>query len=105
MSIFNFLKRKPKIVEPIIKVDPNQKVLKQFFIDYFKRKEIDEQWWGISKITVITFDKGVKVIVELARPGLLIGKAGHNVRALSAELEAIIGLPVTFTTHMVSVWN
>lgn len=91
MGILRFFGLKPK-------VDKNQQIVKDFFINYFKEKGIDETWWGVSKIEIKTDKHGVIVTVTLARPGLLIGKAGHNVRALCEQLSHLTGRSVSIKT-------
>jgi ribosomal protein S3 len=79
-------------------VDVNQKIVENFFDLYFIKHGISSEWWGIKQIIVKTTANKVEIAVHLLRPGLLIGKAGHNVRALSKQLSSIIGKPVTFYT-------
>lgn len=100
-KLFAFLLQpfRTKVVnETPLEPDVNDKVIKDFFINYFKQREIDETWWGISKITTITFENEVKIIIVLSRPGLLIGKAGHNVRSLCQQIGELVNKPVTIRT-------
>jgi len=46
---------------------------------------------GISRIEVERFPGKVKVYVHTAKPGVLIGRKGENVKILRKELEALVG--------------
>jgi small subunit ribosomal protein S3 len=46
---------------------------------------------GISRIEVERFPGKVKVIVHTAKPGVLIGRKGENVKQLRANLETLVG--------------
>jgi len=46
---------------------------------------------GVSRIEIERFPGKVKIIVHTARPGVLIGRKGENVKALRRKLEALVG--------------
>jgi small subunit ribosomal protein S3 len=46
---------------------------------------------GISRIEIERFPGKVKVIVHTAKPGVLIGRKGENVKKLRAHLETLVG--------------
>jgi len=46
---------------------------------------------GVSRIEVERFPGKVKVIVHTAKPGVLIGRKGENVKILRSQLEALVG--------------
>jgi len=46
---------------------------------------------GISTIEIERFPGKVKLYVHTAKPGILIGRSGENVKALRADLEALTG--------------
>ena len=46
---------------------------------------------GVSRIEIERFPGKVKIIVHTAKPGILIGRKGENVKKLRKELESIIG--------------
>jgi small subunit ribosomal protein S3 len=46
---------------------------------------------GVSRIDIERFPGKVKIIVHTAKPGILIGRKGENVKRLRQELEAIVG--------------
>jgi small subunit ribosomal protein S3 len=46
---------------------------------------------GVSRIEIERFPGNVKVFVHTAKPGVLIGRKGENVKALRKELEALVG--------------
>ncbi|HIE57062.1 MAG TPA: 30S ribosomal protein S3 [Anaerolineales bacterium] len=46
---------------------------------------------GVSRIEIERFPGKVKIIVHTARPGVLIGRKGENVKALRRKLEASVG--------------
>lgn len=49
---------------------------------------------GISKIEVERFPGNVKISVHTAKPGILIGKKGENVKEIRKRLEALIGMKI-----------
>jgi small subunit ribosomal protein S3 len=49
---------------------------------------------GISKIEVERFPGNVKISVHTAKPGILIGKKGENVKEIRKALEALIGMKI-----------
>ena len=46
---------------------------------------------GVSNIEIERFPGKVKIIVHTAKPGVLIGRKGENVKRLRANLEALVG--------------
>jgi len=46
---------------------------------------------GVSRIEVERFPGKVKVIVHTAKPGILIGRKGENVKKIRVSLEALVG--------------
>lgn len=46
---------------------------------------------GVSKIEIERFPGNVKIFVHTAKPGVLIGRKGENVKALRKSLEALVG--------------
>lgn len=46
---------------------------------------------GVSRIEIERFPGKVKITVHTAKPGILIGRKGENVKALRAKLEVLVG--------------
>jgi len=46
---------------------------------------------GVSRIEVERFPGKVKVIVQTAKPGILIGRRGENVKKIRQSLESVVG--------------
>jgi small subunit ribosomal protein S3 len=46
---------------------------------------------GVSRIEIERFPGKVKVIVHTAKPGILIGRKGENVKKIRQSLEALVG--------------
>ncbi|HEX6306126.1 MAG TPA: 30S ribosomal protein S3 [Anaerolineales bacterium] len=46
---------------------------------------------GVSRIEIERFPGKVKITVHTAKPGVLIGRKGENVKGLRANLEAMVG--------------
>jgi small subunit ribosomal protein S3 len=46
---------------------------------------------GVSRIEIERFPGKVKIIVHTAKPGVLIGRKGENVKRLRASLETLVG--------------
>jgi small subunit ribosomal protein S3 len=46
---------------------------------------------GVSRIEIERFPGKVKVVVHTAKPGVLIGRKGENVKKLRADLEQMVG--------------
>jgi small subunit ribosomal protein S3 len=46
---------------------------------------------GISRIEIERFPGKVKIVVHTAKPGILIGRKGENVKKLRAKLEELVG--------------
>ena len=44
---------------------------------------------GVSRVEIERFPGKVKVVVHTAKPGVLIGRKGENVKALRKELETL----------------
>ncbi len=49
---------------------------------------------GISKIEIERFPGNVKIQVHTAKPGILIGKKGENVKEIRKALEALVGIKI-----------
>lgn len=49
---------------------------------------------GISKIEIERFPGNVKIGVHTAKPGILIGKKGENVKEIRKALEALVGMKI-----------
>ncbi len=46
---------------------------------------------GVSQVEIERFPSKIKVIVHTAKPGILIGRKGDNVKKVRADLEALTG--------------
>ena len=46
---------------------------------------------GVSRIEIERYPGNVKIFVHTAKPGVLIGRKGENVKVLRKELEALVG--------------
>jgi small subunit ribosomal protein S3 len=46
---------------------------------------------GVSRIEIERFPGKVKVVVHTAKPGILIGRKGENVKKIRQRLEAVVG--------------
>ncbi|MBN1538020.1 MAG: 30S ribosomal protein S3 [Anaerolineales bacterium] len=46
---------------------------------------------GVSRIEIERFPGKVKVVVHTAKPGILIGRKGENVKKIRADLETLVG--------------
>ena len=46
---------------------------------------------GVSRIEIERFPGKVKIVVHTAKPGILIGRKGENVKKLRAKLEILVG--------------
>ena len=46
---------------------------------------------GVSRVEIERFPGKVKVIVHTAKPGILIGRKGENVKKIRQSLEAVVG--------------
>jgi small subunit ribosomal protein S3 len=49
---------------------------------------------GVSKIEIERFPGKIKVTVHTAKPGILIGRKGENVKALRRNLESEVGMKI-----------
>jgi small subunit ribosomal protein S3 len=46
---------------------------------------------GVSRIEIERFPGKVKVVVQTAKPGILIGRKGENVKKIRVDLETLVG--------------
>jgi small subunit ribosomal protein S3 len=46
---------------------------------------------GVSRIEIERFPGKVKIVVHTAKPGILIGRKGENVKKIRAKLEVLVG--------------
>jgi len=46
---------------------------------------------GVSRVDIERFPGKVKVIVNTAKPGILIGRKGENVKKIRQSLESVVG--------------
>ncbi|MCI0521359.1 MAG: 30S ribosomal protein S3 [Chloroflexi bacterium] len=53
------------------------------------RKEAERA--GVSRVEIERFPGKVKVVVQTAKPGILIGRKGENVKKIRISLEALVG--------------
>ena len=60
-----------------------------FEIRRLVHKETDKA--GVSKIEIERFPGKVKVTIHTAKPGILIGRKGENVKKLRTSLESLVG--------------
>jgi len=51
----------------------------------------DNERAGVSDIEIERFPGKIKIFVHTAKPGILIGRSGENVKGLRADLEAMTG--------------
>jgi small subunit ribosomal protein S3 len=56
-----------------------------------KKINTDNDRAGVSDIEIERFPGRVKIYVHTAKPGILIGRNGENVKALRSDLEALTG--------------
>jgi small subunit ribosomal protein S3 len=49
---------------------------------------------GVSRIEIERFPGKVKITVHTAKPGILIGRKGENVKKLRANLEGLVGMKI-----------
>jgi len=70
--------------------------VKQLHQDLTIRKMIIDETprAAVSRVEIERFPGKVKVIVQTAKPGVLIGKKGENVKVLRAHLEELVGKKV-----------
>ncbi|HBX71017.1 MAG TPA: 30S ribosomal protein S3 [Chloroflexi bacterium] len=66
-----------------------QQLHQDFEIRNLVRKEAARA--GVSRVEVERFPGKVKVIVHTAKPGVLIGRKGENVKIVRNKLEALVG--------------
>ena len=62
---------------------------------YFNSTPISFYRMNIFGIDVNTQDETVDVTISLKRPGLLIGKAGKDIKAVENELRKVFNMPTT----------
>jgi small subunit ribosomal protein S3 len=69
---------------------------KQLHMDFAIRDLIKEHTprAGVSKIEIERFPGKIKVYVHTAKPGILIGRKGENVKKLRRDLETLVGSKV-----------
>ena len=70
-----------------------QEYVDQLRQDIELRKMIREETEraGVSRIEIERFPGKVKIIVHTAKPGILIGRKGENVKKLRSSLEGLVG--------------
>lgn len=49
---------------------------------------------GVSRVEIERFPGNVKIFVHTAKPGVLIGRKGENVKQLRKDLEAMVGMKI-----------
>jgi len=49
---------------------------------------------GVSRVDIERFPGKVKIIVHTAKPGILIGRKGENVKRLRAKLQGVVGMKI-----------
>ena len=76
-----------------IKLAEGQEYVDQLRQDIELRKMIREETEraGVSRIEIERFPGKVKITVNTAKPGILIGRKGENVKKLRANLEGLVG--------------
>ena len=64
--------------------------------DYNIRKVLKKKLYdaGVAAIEIERTQKDVKIILQVARPGLVIGKGGELIEKLQAEMSKMIAKPV-----------
>ncbi|MEN6393887.1 MAG: 30S ribosomal protein S3 [Anaerolineaceae bacterium] len=67
--------------------------VEQLHQDFALRNLVREQSprAGVSRIEIERFPGKVKVVVHTAKPGILIGRKGENVKKIRTDLEALVG--------------
>ena len=67
--------------------------------DYNIRKYLKELLYaaGVARIEIERTAKDVKIILQVARPSLVIGKGGEQIEKLQADVAKMIGKPVRIT--------
>ena len=71
--------------------------------DLLTRELIRKQLYaaGVSDILIERLTKNARVIVKVARPGVVIGKKGEAIEKLSGEVSKIMGVPANITIEEV----
>lgn len=70
-----------------------EEYVEQLHQDIALRKVVREEAprAGVSRIEIERFPGKVKIFVHTAKPGILIGRKGENVKRLRAKLESLVG--------------
>ena len=58
---------------------------------------------GVSRIEIERFPGKVKILVHTAKPGILIGRKGENVKKLRAKLEVLVGKKIDLEIKEIKV--
>ena len=58
---------------------------------------------GVSRIEIERFPGKVKILVHTAKPGILIGRKGENVKKLRAKLEILVGKKIDLEIKEIKV--
>lgn len=71
--------------------------------DLLARELIKKQLYqaGVSDILIERPAKNARIIVKVARPGIVIGKKGEAIEKLSAQVSKIMGVPANITIEEV----
>jgi small subunit ribosomal protein S3 len=59
--------------------------------EFLKKKLVDA---SVSRITIERAAKTVNIVIQTARPGIVIGKKGEDIERLRSETAKLLGLPV-----------
>jgi small subunit ribosomal protein S3 len=57
---------------------------------------------GVSRVEIERFPGKVKVVVHTAKPGILIGRKGENVKKIRQKLEAVVGKKIDLEIKEIS---
>jgi small subunit ribosomal protein S3 len=70
-----------------------QDYVNQLHQDFALRRLVREEAprAGVSRVEIERFPGKVKVVVQTAKPGILIGRKGENVKKVRSRLEALVG--------------
>ena len=58
---------------------------------------------GVSRIEIERFPGKVKIFVHTAKPGILIGRKGENVKKLRDSLEELVGMKIDLDIKEIKV--